>query len=144
MTAMETLSANDDGRPDRRTLIRDLAVLQAKLLVDSFRDLVLIPASLIAGIVSLVRTTDGKPGPEFYTLVEVGRQSERWINLFGAMKNAPPDIANKDHFGDVDMDTIVSRIETFLVDEHKRGGVTAQAKARIDKALEAMQRRHDK
>lgn len=144
MTAMDTLSANDDGRPDRWTLIRDLAVLQAKLLVDSFRDLVLIPASLIAGIVSLVRTTDGKPGPEFYTLVEVGRQSERWINLFGAMKNAPPDIANKDHFGDVDMDTIVSRIETFLVDEHKRGGVTAQAKARIDKALEAMQRRHDK
>ena len=141
---MDTLSANDDGRPDRWTLIRDLAVLQAKLLVDSFRDLVLIPASLIAGIVSLVRTTDGKPGPEFYTLVEVGRQSERWINLFGAMKNAPPDIANKDHFGDVDMDTIVSRIETFLVDEHKRGGVTAQAKVRIDKALEAMQRRHDK
>lgn len=144
MTAMKILSANDDGRPDRWTLIRDLAVLQAKLLVDSFRDLVLIPASLIAGIVSLVRTTDGKPGPEFYTLVEVGRQSERWINLFGAMKNAPPDIANKDHFGDVDIDTIVSRIETFLVDEHKRGGVTAQAKARIDKALEAMQRRHDK
>lgn len=144
MTAMKTLWANDDGRPDRWTLIRDLAVLQAKLLVDSFRDLVLIPASLIAGIVSLVRSTDGKPGPEFYTLVEVGRQSERWINLFGAMKNAPPDIANKDHFGDVDIDTIVSRIETFLVDEHKRGGVTAQAKARIDKALEAMQRRHDK
>ncbi len=144
MTAMETLSANADERPDRWTLIRDLAVLQVKLLVDSFRDLVLIPASLIAGIVSLVRTRDGKPGPEFYTLVEVGQQSERWINLFGAMENAPPDIAKKDHFGDVDMDAIVSRIETFLVDEHKRGGVTAQAKARIDKALEAMQRRHDK
>jgi hypothetical protein len=141
---MKTLPETNDTPSNHWTLIRDILVLQAKLLVDSFRDLVLIPASLIAGIVSLVRTRDGEPGPEFYTLVEVGQQSERWINLFGAMKNAPPDIAQKDHFGEVDMDEIVGRIETFLVDEHKRGGVTAQAKDRIDKALHKMQSRHDK
>jgi len=141
---MKTLPETNDNRSDHWSLIRDILVLQAKLLVDGFRDLVLIPASLITGVVSLVRTKDGKPGPEFYTLVEVGQQSERWINLFGAMENAPPDIVQKNHFGDVDMDEIVGRIETFLVDEHKRGGVTAQAKERIDKALHKMQRRHDK
>ena len=71
------------------TLIRDIAVLQVKLVVDGLRDLILVPASLIAGIVSLSKTRGGEPGPEFYSLVSVGKQSERWINLFGAMRNAP-------------------------------------------------------
>jgi uncharacterized protein (DUF4415 family) len=33
------------------------------------------------------------------------------------------------------MDDIVSRVESFVVDEYKRGGVTAQTKSRIDEAL---------
>ena len=144
MSRTETPPENNDSRPDHWTLIRDLAVLQVKLLVDSLRDIVLMPASLVAGIVSLAKTEDGKPGPEFYTLVGVGKQSERWINLFGAMQNAPSEAARDDHFGDADMDTIVARIEAFVVDEYKRGGVTAQAKERIGKALEAMQRRRNK
>jgi hypothetical protein len=84
---------------------------------------------------------DGKPGPQFYRLVGIGKQSERWINLFGAFDNAPPEVVEENHFGDTDMDHIVSRMESFVVDEYKRGGITAQAKDRIDKALDAMQRR---
>ena len=40
--------------PDRWTLIRDIGVLQVKLLVDGFRDLLLVPTSIIAGIWSIV------------------------------------------------------------------------------------------
>ena len=47
------------------TLIRDLAVLQVKLLIDGFRDLVLLPASIIAAVISLMNRIDGKPGPQF-------------------------------------------------------------------------------
>ena len=126
------------------TLIRDIAVLQGKLIVDGLRDLVLVPASLIAGIVSIFKTTDGKPGDEFYTLVSIGKQSERWINLFGALKNAPPEIVDQYRFGEADIDEIVSRVESFVVDEYKRGGVTTQAKDRIEKAIESLQRRRDK
>ncbi len=131
----------DDGRPPLWTLIRDVAVLQVKLVVDGLRDLVLVPASLVAGIISVARMRDGKPGDEFYTLVSVGKQSERWINLFGALKNAPPEIVEQAHFGDADIDDIVSRVESFVVDEYQRGGVTAQARDRIEKAMAAMQRR---
>ena len=141
---MTLLPESDKKFPPTWTLIRDIAVLQVKLLADGLRDLVLVPASLIAGLVSLVKTQDGKPGPQFYTLVGVGRQSERWINLFGAFKNAPPEVVERNHFGDSDIDNIVSRMESFLVDEYKRGGVTTQAKDRIDKALNAMQRRRKK
>ena len=141
---MEFLPESEHTRPPLWTLVRDIAVLQVKLIVDGLRDLILVPASLIAGIVSLSKTKDGKPGTEFYSLVSVGKQSERWINLFGAIKNAPPEVVDEYNFGNADIDEIVSRVESFVVDEYKRGGVSAQAKERIDKAMRAMQRRRKK
>ena len=123
-------------------LIRDLAVLQVKLLIDGFRDLVLLPASIIAAVISLMNRTDGKPGPQFYSLLVVGKQSELWINLFGALKSAPDDLDHSAAFGGADIDDIVSKVETFVVAEYKRGGVTAQAKSRIDQALRSLQRKN--
>ena len=130
----------EQSEPALWTLVRDIGVLQVKLIIDGLRDLLLVPASLMVGIVSLAKTQNGKPGPEFYKLVSIGKQSEQWINLFGAVDNAPPEVAVPLPFGNGDIDELVSRVETFVVDEYKRGGVTAQAKARIDKALAAMQR----
>ena len=126
---------------DRWTMLRDLAVLQVKLVVDGLRDLILVPASLIAGVVSLMSGTDGKPGPQFYHLLGLGKQTEQWIDLSGAYRNAPPDLERLEPFPDARMDDIVSRIETFVIDEHARGGMTAQAKERFDKALDVMQRK---
>jgi hypothetical protein len=120
-------------------LIRDVGVLQLKLIVDGFRDLVLLPASLIAGIVSLANGENGRPGPQFYRLIAVGKQSEEWINLFGALRNAPPETRIEGPFAETDIDDIVARVEKFVVDEYRRGGVTAQAKERIDRALRTMQ-----
>lgn len=137
---MEAPAEESHQRPEYWLLIRDVGVLQVKLVVDGLRDLVLVPASLIAGVVSLIRSKDGKPGPQFYRLIAIGKKSEHWINLFGALRNAPMNIADDVSFGDVDIDDIVSRVETFVVDEYRRGGVTRQAKARIDKALGAMHR----
>ena len=126
---------------DRWTMLRDLAVLQVKLVVDGLRDLILVPASLIAGVISLMSGSDGKPGPHFYHLLGVGKQSEQWIDLFGAFRNAPPDLEFPEAFPDARMDDLVGKIETFVRDEHARGGMTAQAKERFDKALDAMQRK---
>ena len=44
----------------------------------------------------------------------------------------------------MNIDEIVGRVETFVVDEYRRGGMTAQAKEQIDKALDAIQRRRKK
>ena len=132
---METLTKNDQPESPQWTLIRDLAVLQFKLVVDGFRDLLLLPASIIAALISFANSKDGKPGPQFYNLLVVGKQSELWINLFGALKSAPGDLDNSGAFGGTDIDNIVSKVEKFVVAEYKRGGVTAQAKSRIDQAL---------
>ena len=131
-----------EEQPDaaRWQLLRDLGVLQVKLLVDGLRDLILVPASLVAGIISIVQSEDGKPGPQFYRLLAWGKESEIWINLFGAASNSPEEIEPPSGFGAKDIDDIVGRLETFVVDEVKRGGVTTQAKERLDKILNAMQR----
>ena len=128
--------------PDRWTLIRDLFVLQAKLIVDGLRDLLLVPASLVAGAWSLISGEDGRPGPQFYQLISLGKQTERWIDLFKAYENAPEELRREQDFAVKNMDELVQRVESFVVDEYERGGVTAQAKERIDKALDAIQRRH--
>ena len=126
----------------RWNLARDIAVFQAKLLVDGLRDLVLVPASLIAGLMSLLSGDDGQPGTQFYRLLGVGKHSERWINLFGALRNAPPDLKHPAPFPDADIDEIVGKIEDFVVDEEKRGGMTAQARKRLERALAARNKKN--
>jgi len=99
-----------------------------------------VPASLLAGTVSLASGKDGRPGDQFYQLLGMGKQSERWINLFGALQNAPPEVRDFQEFPEADIDALVGRLETFVVDEHRKGGITAQAKARLDKVLDAIAR----
>jgi hypothetical protein len=135
---------DNPSQPPKWNLFRDLAVLQVKLIADGFRDLVLLPASIIAALLSFLRAEDGVPGPQFYNLLSLGKQSEHWINLFGALKNAPDGVDRVDESADVDLDDIVSKVETFVVAEYKRGGVTAQAKSRIDEALKKIRARKDK
>ena len=135
----DELPENQHG-PDRWTLIRDIAVLQVKLIVDGLRDLVLVPASLVAGIWSLRGGPVDRPGPQFYQLIGLGKQSELWINLFKAYENAPPELRKEHGFGVANMDELVDKFESFVVDEYQRGGVTKQAKDRIDQALNAIQR----
>lgn len=138
---MNDMTPTEPDHSARWTLIRDTAVLQVKLIIDGLRDFLLVPASLIAAIVSLTKTRDGKPGPQFYQLLALGKQSERSINLFGALDHAPQELADQSHLGDLNIDELVVRVESFVVDEFKRGGMTKQAKEQIDKALDAIQRR---
>ncbi len=130
----------EQASSERWTLMRDIAVLQAKLIVDGLRDLVLVPASIIAGIISLASGTDGRPGSQFYYLLGLGKQSERWINLFGALENAPPDLETLEPFPEADMDELVGKLETFVMNEDSRGAVTNQAKERLEKVLNALNR----
>ena len=137
---MEPKPETRDEYPDRWTLIRDLFVFQAKLLVDGFRDLLLVPASLVAGLWSLVSGDRDRPGPQFYQLISLGKESELWIDLFKAYENAPEEVRREHELKVSNMDELVDRLESFVVEEYERGGVTAQAKERIDKALDAIQR----
>ncbi len=134
---------SDPALPEvsRWTLVRDLGVFQVKLLVDGLRDLLLVPASLVTGIVSIVSGKAGGAGPQFYHLLEWGKESEHWIDLFAALKNSPERPERPTHFAEQGMDDIVERFEAFVVDEYKSGGLTAQAKEHMDKILKTVRRK---
>lgn len=114
-------------------MIRDLVVFQFKLFVDGIRDLLLVPVSLVVGVISLLKGGE-RPGTEFYDLLKFGRHTDHAINLFGAADRVH-DPADDESVPDID--DLVSKVEDYVVDEYRRGGITAQAKERLDRALDA-------
>ena len=125
---------------DRWTLIRDIGVLQVKLIVDGLRDFLLVPISLVAGAMSVFRAGDPR-GNEFYRLLRIGRRSEKWINLFEAADRYPDDTDEEVRFPNEDIDALVQRVESFVVDEYQSGGVTRQAKDQFDQLMKSVRRR---
>ncbi|MEM6514522.1 MAG: hypothetical protein AAF660_16040 [Pseudomonadota bacterium] len=124
---------------DRWTLIRDVAVLQVKLVADGLRDLVLVPVSLIAGLVSIF-ASNPEDRTTFYRVVCMGKQSEKWINLFGVYDNAPQSLKDEYQFDDGGIDDLVDKVETFVVNEYQNGEVTATAKQHLENALNELKK----
>ncbi len=130
---MTTSIETPPPRPSRSVLIRDAAALQVKLIVDGLRDFLLVPVSMGAGILSLLRSGENGVGTEFYDLLQYGRRTERVINLFGAASrvhaspNEEPTVP--------DIDDMLEQVESFVVNEYRQGGVPAQAKKRIEAIL---------
>lgn len=135
--ASETDTKAISPTPDRWTLVRDVLVLQVKLVVDGLRDVILVPVSLLVGIVSLLGSGYAA-GTEFYELLRLGRRSERWINLFGAAERVYGPALAEERFPAESIDEIVGRVESFVIAEYRRGGVTRQAKDRLDRALDSL------
>lgn len=139
-----------DHRARRWQLVRDLAVFQAKLIVDGLKDLVLSPVSLVAALAGLVLDRRD-PGRSFYELLRWGHGFDRWVNLFGASQRALP-AASEPHASvsptptpssspSDGLDAYVTQLERVLVDQYRRGGLTAKAKDAIDQAIDGLQTR---
>ncbi len=126
--------------PDRRHMIHDVAVFQVKLIADGILDLLFVPISLGAAIVSMMKGGP-RPGTEFYDVLRLGRQSERWINLFGAASRVHGSETGDNKLPGEDIDKLVSRIESFVIDEYRSGGVTTQTKEKFDRALASFRSR---
>ena len=103
----------------RLRLVRDAATFQLKLMADGIRDAMLIPVSIVAAIVGLLRGGD-KPEVEFQRVLEIGRRTERWINLFGGQQSF-------DHENPVgSMDQVLAQAQSVVVEQYKKGRPTAE------------------
>jgi hypothetical protein len=118
----------------RGTLIRNTVVFQLKLMADGFRDLVLLPVSLIATLIGLLRGGD-EPEREFNQVINVGRESEQWINLFGN-HDVP-----ESHNPAASIDALFTKVEKTLKQHYLATGTSARAQAETDEALQVA---HDK
>jgi hypothetical protein len=125
---------NESSEGRRLALIRSSLLFQVKLLADGLRDFLLVPVSLVATLVGLLRSGDD-PEREFEHVLDLGRQTERWINLFGTHEPLP----EAGQAGNLDQ--LVSRAESLLRDQARQGDVSESAAAALEKALDALHRR---
>ncbi len=116
--------------PNHWQLFRDLAVFQVKLALDGIRDVVLVPISLVAGVLGIIMSPDN-PGKYFNRLLELGRQSDAWINLFSATEHYQSDSASSDAY--------MQKLEDMLISEYKRGGVVKNLKDHTDHLMNRIQ-----
>ncbi len=119
--------------PSRWMLIRDVAVFQLKLVLDGLRDALLVPISLFVALLDVLGVGP-RAGWQFYALLEWGRRTEYWINLFGATDHVRP-LTTPPRPG---VDALVDRLERLAVQEYERGGITATTKDAVDRALEGL------
>jgi len=127
------MNLKNESRSSRVELIRESAVLQLKLLADGLRDAALIPVSLLATLVGLVRGGD-EPDREYRKVIKLGRRSERWINLFGQQRPL-----GKSHPAG-SLDTILGQVEEVVKEQYKKGRTTAETRAAIREALDEVQK----
>ena len=121
---------NETDTSKRGKLIRNAFVFQLKLMADGIRDLILIPVSLFAAVFGLVRGGD-EPAREFDQVIEMGRQSEQWINLFGNH-----DVPEDSNMG-ASIDVIFAKVEEVLKQQYQADGTSESSQAEIDEALRA-------
>jgi hypothetical protein len=135
MDSLPTLTHEEtDGRWE---LIRDAIVFQIKLALDAFRDLAFSPISITAAVVDLI-TGGNNPGRYFYAVLALGGKTESWINLFGA-----PRLEGRNELtaqGQT-IDSLVKQVESLVVEQYERGGLTSSAKEAIDRSLDAISRK---
>jgi len=120
---------NEPEQNPRIRLVRESATLQLKLIADGFRDALLIPVSLIATIVGLLRGGEDCD-LEFRRVIKLGRRSERWINLFGNQQ--PLDMRHPAG----SMDRILEQVESIVVEQYKKGKSASDARDAVRKVIE--------
>ncbi|KGJ98409.1 hypothetical protein [Thalassotalea sp. ND16A] len=121
----------------RWALIRDMLVFQVKLAMDAIRDLFLSPVSIICGLVDILKGHSLSQS-YFHKLMRFGHKTDSWLNLFGNHNTGAEHINVIDSQkakADVNVDQLFSQVESLLKEQHGKGGLTASAKATIDRYL---------
>jgi hypothetical protein len=119
---------SDHNSSPRAALVRKSLVFQLKLLADGLRDFVMVPVSLVATAVGLIRSAED-PEREFQQVLDLGRETERMINLFGT---------HESDTGTTDLDKLVDHVEKLLREQVRRGDVSGSAGTALDSALQKL------
>lgn len=117
------------SRNPRIELFREAAILQIKLLVDGARDAFLIPISLVAALIGLLRG-GADCDREFRRVIKLGRRSERWINLFGHQRP----LGKSPTTGS--MDSMLEQVESVVMEQYKRGAPAPDSTSKDEKTGE--------
>ncbi|MGA8278282.1 MAG: hypothetical protein WB784_08815 [Rhodanobacteraceae bacterium] len=97
----------DQARPPR-SLIRDVLLLQLKLLLDALRDIALGPLALSAAMLDFLLSR--RQTPRYFRLVlRLGERSDEWIDLWSGARDAPDEPREN-------VDALLGRVEEVIRD----------------------------
>ena len=102
-------------------LVRDAAIFYVKLLLDGFKDLVLLQVGLLAAALDLIFMlfTGSRRSRFFYSVLALGERIDLWLNLYGAAKGAganPDGLFGESRAGD---DTLLGELELLARKEER-------------------------
>ena len=120
----------------RRLVVREVLVLQAKLILEGLRDVVLGPISIGAALIDLA-TDDERPGRLLERVLRAGIRFDIWLDLFGGLPRLA-EAAEEDPEGlppSQGVDRWFDRIEGALVEEVEKGELSKAALARVERVL---------
>ncbi|MDB5986325.1 MAG: hypothetical protein JWR16_1378 [Nevskia sp.] len=146
---------DDSSTPDadqRWQFIRDVVIVQMKLVLGNLQNLLTVPISIGAALLDLLFKR-GRHGARFYKVLELSRTLDEAINVYGTIGGyretgaAPmePEAADQTQTStgtknEPGVDTVIRRVEDIIVREYQKGGTVASVKAAIDRALDQLQR----
>ena len=73
-------SSAPPDKPSRSEVIRDVVIFQAKLWLEGFKDVALMPLSFGAALLDIVFGSS-----TLYAVMKLGDRFERWVHLYGAL-----------------------------------------------------------
>lgn len=127
------MSETGSEHSKRNQLIRRVVTFQLKLMADGLRDLVLLPVSLVAALVGFIRGGD-EPDRELNQVMEYGRQTEEWIDLFDQRIGAEHEESRNAH-SLASIDAVFNKVEESLLQSYKGGDFSEDVQSEIDDAL---------
>lgn len=125
----------DDESHGRWPFIRDVLVLQVKLLIGNLHNLVLVPATTAAAALDLIFKS-GPHGSRFYRVLEWGRRADEAIGLYDALDRHEERLKRT-----YTVDSLVLRVEEAILREYEKGGTAASMKAAVDGVLDRLRRK---
>jgi len=124
-------------KPDHWQLMRDVVAFQFKLAMDGLRDVLLSPVSIAAALYGLFSNPEN-PGHHFNRLLKFGRQTDVWINLFGATDHYKDENSKDENAAS--SDAYIQKLEDLLIAEYRKGGLVRGLKDSTDGLIERIRR----
>jgi hypothetical protein len=122
----------------RWIFIRDVLVLQVKLLLGNLHNFVLIPATMIAAALDLFVKSD-RHGGRFYKVLQWGRELDERIGLYSSL-----DLEEERLKDEYSVDAVIARLEGVIKREFEKGGTAASMKTAVDGALDQLHKEGEK
>ncbi|HVT33099.1 MAG TPA: hypothetical protein VHE32_10650 [Rhodanobacteraceae bacterium] len=101
-------TTDSDQKRSAVALIKSVAILQLKLLLDTVRDLALAPTAIAAALLDLLLIKHQDPR-FFRSVLRIGEYSDRWIDVWSGGRH--PDEPQREN-----VDALIARVEEVVRD----------------------------